>query len=55
MIKHKDLKDKELENVSQKRVLKPYVKPQLVEYGHMEKLTESGGSGNRDIGARFRQ
>jgi len=53
MIKHKDLKDKEVDNVPQKCVRKPYVKPQITEYGHMEKLTESGGTKSPDVGRKF--
>jgi hypothetical protein len=39
---NRDCEDKEVENAPQKYARKSYVKPQLTEYGHMEKLTQSG-------------
>jgi hypothetical protein len=39
MAEHRDRKVKEMQNVPKKLNRKSYVKPQLTEYGHMEKLT----------------
>jgi hypothetical protein len=40
------------EEKGKKKVLhrekKPYMKPQLTEYGHVEKLTQSAGTGNAE-------
>ena len=42
MKEHKGRKGEEADSMLKKHNRKSYVKPQLVEYGHMEKLTQSG-------------
>ena len=37
-----------------KRLKKFYVKPELVKYGTVEKLTESGGTKRNDVGPQSR-
>ncbi len=37
-----------------KRLKKFYVKPELIKYGTVEKLTETGGSKRNDIGPQSR-
>jgi hypothetical protein len=47
MIERSDCKDKKFEKVSQRKKRKPYLKPQLTEFGHIEKLTQGPtGHGN---------
>lgn len=48
MIEQKDHKDREKNKTQQKLERKPYVKPQLKEYGHIETLTQTGGSSSKD-------
>ena len=45
MIKEIGTGEKKRKKVPQKEQ-KPYVKPHLTEYGHVEKLTQTGGSTN---------
>jgi hypothetical protein len=54
MKKNKDRKNKGLGNSAQKRDRKPYVKPNLIEYGHIEKLTH-GATGGAGDGASSRR
>lgn len=37
-----------------KRVKKSYIKPELIKYGTVEKLTESGGTKRNDTGPQTR-
>ena len=46
MKEHKGRKGEEADSMLKKHNRKSYVKPQLVEYGHVEKLTQMGASGN---------
>jgi len=46
MIRQRDSKIKKVEKANQQLEKKSYLKPQLIEYGHLEKLTQ-GGSGLR--------
>jgi len=46
MKEHKGCKGEEADSMLKKHNRKSYVKPQLVEYGHVEKLTQTGASGN---------
>ena len=46
MTKQRNLKVDKGEKVNQRLGKKSYLKPQLIEYGHLEKLTQ-GGSGDR--------
>jgi hypothetical protein len=55
MKKYKDRKDNELGNRTQKRYRKPYVKPNLIEYGHIEKLTHGPTAGPGDGASGKRQ
>jgi hypothetical protein len=50
MIEHEYLKNKAEKNSPKRHDRKPYVKPQLIEYGKIEKLTESGGTKRGDGG-----
>ena len=43
-----DLRNKTLKNLPKGHDRKPYVKPQLIEYGQIEKLTESGGGSKNE-------
>ncbi len=45
MIEHKDQK-KEL---ASRKERKQYTKPELTNYGHVEKLTQTGGSVRNDV------
>lgn len=49
-MEHEHLKNKIVKNSPKGQDRKPYVKPQLIEYGQIEKLTESGGSRGNDAG-----
>jgi len=52
-MEHERLKNKRVKNFPKGDDRKPYVKPQLIEYGQIEKLTESGGgSKNEPHGTR---
>ena len=51
MVKYKDSDGKKLKGVSLKDNRKPYVKPQLTEYGDIEKLTRGSTGGNIDAHA----
>lgn len=51
MIKHKDYEDNGKHSTTQKR--RPYTKPLVTEYGHIEKITQTGLLTKRgDIGAK---
>jgi hypothetical protein len=52
MLEHRDRKGKEAENTSQRHDRKPYVKPKLIEYGHLEKLTEGATGTSPEPGGR---
>ena len=54
MMEHEDFKDKTIKNSPKGHDRKPYVKPQLIEYGQIEKLTQSGGTKRNDAGPRTR-
>lgn len=41
---------KKLKHVSQQDHRKPYLKPQLTQYGHIEELTKGGGGPSFDAG-----
>jgi hypothetical protein len=49
-----DRKLKEVGNAARKYGRKPYIKPQLTKYGHMEKLTEGTGSKPTEFGGNKR-
>ena len=49
MVEQSDLKDNRGEEVLKQKERKSYVKPHLIEYGDVEKLTESGGGSKRDL------
>ena len=44
MLKYKKHKDRGSDNHAQKPDRKPYVKPNLTEYGHIEKLTQGANT-----------
>jgi len=48
MTQKRDLKIKKGDKAAQVMERKPYSKPQLIEYGHLEKMTQwySGGGGD---------
>ena len=48
MTHQRDSKAKKGEKVTQAVERKPYIKPQLIEYGHLEKMTQqlTGGTGD---------
>jgi hypothetical protein len=48
MVKYKNRKGKGLDNHAQKRDRKPYLKPTLTKYGHVEKLTHGATAGAGD-------
>lgn len=48
MTKQRNLKVDKEEKVNQRLWKKSYLKPQLIEYGHLKKLTQSGGSVRSD-------
>jgi len=48
MVKYKDSDGKKPKNISLKNNRKPYGKPQLTEYGDIEKLTRGSTGGNID-------
>ena len=47
-MEHEDLQNKAANNFPKGNDRKPYVKPQLIEYGQIEKLTEGAGSPGND-------
>ncbi len=49
-MEHERPKNKTVKNSPKEHDRKPYVKPQLIEYGQIEKLTESGGTFGGDGG-----
>ncbi len=51
-MKHDQLKNKTVKNLPKGPDRKPYVKPQLIEYGQVEKLTEGAGTKPGDAGTR---
>ena len=54
MMENEYLKNKTVKNHPEGNDRKPYVKPQLTEYGKIEKLTQSGGTKRNDTGPRSR-
>lgn len=55
MKEHEHVKNKAVKDSTKGDGRKPYVKPQLIEYGQIEKLTESGGTAkNEPHGTRRR-
>ncbi|MDD1777396.1 MAG: hypothetical protein LUQ65_04440 [Candidatus Helarchaeota archaeon] len=46
--KQEDVRKKDGNKIQVRKVQKHYTKPQLMEYGHIEKLTQSGGTGPID-------
>ena len=54
MIKRKDSIVKKREKANQQLERKAYIKPKLIEYGHLEKLTQ-GGTGRRSDAGTFRR
>ena len=54
MMEHEHLKNKTVKNPPKGHDRKSYVKPQLIEYGKIERLTESGGSKKNDSGPHTR-
>ncbi|MDH5203508.1 MAG: lasso RiPP family leader peptide-containing protein [Nitrospirota bacterium] len=55
MIKRNDFEKRHLEKVSRQRTRKPYKKPKLVEYGHIEKLTRGASGTGSDAGPHARK
>jgi len=49
MTQQRDLKIKKGEKAAQVMERKPYSKPQLIEYGHLEKMTQQGTGGTGDF------
>ncbi len=54
-MEHEGLKTKTVKNTTKGHARKPYAKPQLIEYGKIEKLTESGASPGADVASRARR
>lgn len=50
MIERGHIKNKKKNGVHHTRRRKPYVKPQLIKFGHIEKLTYGGTSGTTEGG-----
>jgi len=50
MMEHEHPKNKAVKNSPKGHYRKPYVKPQLIEYGQIEKLTEGTGTLPGDAG-----
>ncbi len=55
MMKRNDCENKQLDKISQQRIRKPYRKPQLTEYGHIEKLTRGASGTGSDAGPHTRK
>jgi hypothetical protein len=53
MTQQRDLKIKKREKADQMMERKPYSKPQLIEYGHLEEMTQQGTGGGGDFRSRF--
>ena len=51
MMEREHLKNKTVKNSPKGHDRKPYVKPQLIEYGEIKKLTEGAGGTKGDGGA----
>lgn len=51
-MKHDHLKNKKVKDPPKGHDRKPYVKPHLIEYGQIQKLTEGAGSRGNDITSR---
>ena len=49
MTQRRDSKVKKSEKATQVMERKAYIKPQLIMYGHLEKMTQSGTGPNRDF------
>jgi len=54
MTEHEHLKNKTVKDSPKRRDRKPYVKPQLIEYGQIEKLTGGAGTHGNDAGPQTR-
>jgi hypothetical protein len=52
MTQQRDLKIKKGEKAAQVMERKPYSKPQLIEYGHLEKITQGHLGTGRDLRGR---
>ena len=52
MVKRGVSKGTENEKITRQKKKKPYLEPRLIKYGHMEKLTETGGTRRNDSGPR---
>jgi hypothetical protein len=53
MTQQRDSKVKKGEKANQHPERKAYSKPQLIEYGHLEKMTQHGTGGGRDFRDRY--
>ena len=54
MAKPKVSKITQNEKIGRQKEKKPYLEPRLIKYGHMEKLTETGGTRRNDSGPQTR-
>jgi hypothetical protein len=55
MTKRKDSKVEKKEKMNQQPGRKPYAKPQLIEYGNLEKLTQGATGRRTDLGTTRRR
>jgi hypothetical protein len=55
MTKQRNLKVDKEEKVNQRLGKKSYLKPKLIEYGHLEKLTQGGTGTRSETGGGFRR
>jgi len=55
MTKRKDSKVEKKEKMNQQQARKSYVKPQLVEYGNLAKLTQGATGQRSDVGTTHRR
>ena len=51
MAKHRDSENSQEEKTTHPKKRKQYLKPELVIYGHLEKLTEGAGTSPGDAGS----
>ena len=54
MVKKKDRKNGRMEKIIHPRKKEEYLKPELIIYGNMEKLTEGAGTHGNDGGAGYK-
>jgi hypothetical protein len=54
MTRYRDCKVKEVQDVCVKSGRKPYVKPELLKYGDVKKLTEGSGGTKYELGQRIK-